>query len=139
MTLSGRANVAALFAILFGTVYLLLLDPPFIVGVIFVFLCIAWAAWSFGAVFWGSDEVESAKVRYALAFASGIGVAFSIAFVLLMNAVPAVQNAITSMATSDGNELSSAAAGFGLGVAFTVLVLCAALCVGLTVWWASKR
>lgn len=139
MPVSGRINVAASFAILLGAAYLVLFDPPFIAHVLFVLLCILWAALCFFAVLRGPDEVVSARVRYALAFASVVGVPISATFALFMNAVPAVQNAITFLASSGGNELAPAAAGFGLGVAFVVLVLSASLLVGLAVWWASKR
>lgn len=139
MPISGRINVAVFFAILLGAAYLVLFDPPFIVRVFFVLLCISWAALCFFTVLRGRDEVVSARVRYALAFSSAVGVPVSAIFVLFMNAVPSVQNAITFLASSDRNELAPAAAGFGLGVAFVVLVLSASLLVGLAVWWASKR
>ena len=139
MPLSERTQAAALFVIFLGTAGLVLFDPPFIALVVFVFLCFSWSAWCFASVFFGSDEVEAASARYALAFASGIGVPISIASILLMSAVPVVQNAITRIATSEGLDLSPAATGFGLGVVYTTVVLCISFCVGLTVWWASKR
>jgi len=139
MILSGRTQAAALFVIFWGAAGLLLFDPPLIAQVVFAFLCFSWSAWCFASVFQGPDEVEAASARFALAFASGIGVPISIAFVMLMSAVPAVQNAIARIATSEGLDLSPAATGFGLGVVFTTMVLCISFCVGLTVWWASKR
>lgn len=139
MPVSGRVQAAALFVIVFGGTSFQLFDPPFIAQVVFVFLCFSWSAWCFASVFRGPDEVEAASARYALAFASSVGVPISITFILLMSAVPAVQNAITRMATLEGHDLSPAATGFGLGVAFTTMVLCVSLGVGLTVWWASKR
>ncbi|WP_189371068.1 hypothetical protein [Tateyamaria omphalii] len=139
MPLSGRTQAAALFVIFFGTSGFLLFDPPFIAQVVFLFFCLAWSAWCFASVFQGSDEVEAASARYALAFASAIGVPVSIACVIMMSAAPAVQNKITRIATSAGQDLSPAATGFGFGVAFTTIILCVSFCVGLTVWWASKR
>ena len=137
--LSGRAQAAALFVIFLGTTSFLLFDPPFIAQVVFVLLCFSWAAWCFVSVFQGPDEMEAASARYALAFASSIGVPISIAFIVLMGAVPSVQNAITGMATSEGLDLIPAAAGFGLGVVFTTAVLSISFCVGLIIWWVSKR
>ncbi|WP_299303500.1 hypothetical protein [uncultured Litoreibacter sp.] len=139
MIRTGRTQVAALFAIFLGTACLLFFNPPFIVQIIFVLVCFSWAAWYFMEIFRGPDEVESASVRYALAFASGLGAPLSITFVMVMSAVPAIQDAITFMASSAENNLSPAAAGFGLGVAFAVFALCTSLCVGSTIWWASKR
>lgn len=139
MQLSKRTQIAALFIPLLGAAYLLIFDTPFIAQVIFVLLCVSWSAWCFISVFRGPDEVEVANVRYALAFASGIGVPLSLAFVLLMIAMPAIQNIISIFASSTRNDLSPATAGFGLGVAFTILILSAVFCSGLAVWWASKR
>ena len=139
MPLSGKVQAAALFVIFLVALVFYCLTLP---SSLRSSLCFSVSRGRRGVLplsFGGPDEVEAASARYALAFASSVGVPISITFILLMSAVPTVQNAITRMATLEGHDLSPAATGFGLGVAFTTMVLCVSLCVGLTVWWASKR
>ena len=69
--------------------------------------------------------------------ASGVGVPLSLSFVMLMVAMPDIQRTIISVAAK--SPLPSAAAGFGLGVTFTIIMLCAIFAIGHAVWWASKR
>ena len=137
MPTSTRSQIVASIAILLGVAYFWVFSPPFFVNVIFVVLCVMWSAWIFISIFRGTDELKSAGIRYALAAASGIGAPLSIAFVMLMVASPDVQRGIASLTAL--SPLSPAAAGFGLGVTFTVLVMCAILVTANSVWWASKR
>jgi len=137
MPTSTRSQIVASIVIFLGVAYFWVFSPPFFVNVIFVVLCVMWSAWIFISIFRGTDELKSAGVRYALAAASGIGAPLSIAFVMLMVASLDVQRGIASLAAL--SPLSPAAAGFGLGVSFTVLVMCAVLVTANSVWWASKR
>lgn len=137
MPTSTRSQIVASIVILLGVAYFWVFSPPFFVNVIFVVLCVMWSAWIFISIFRGTDELKSAGIRYALAAASGIGAPLSIAFVMLMVASPDVQRGIASLTAL--SPLSPAAAGFGLGVTFTVLVMCAILVTANSVWWASKR
>ena len=102
-------------------------------------LCVTWSAWIFLSIFRGTDELKSAGVRYGLAIASGVGVPLSLACVMLMVATPGIQGAITNIATFSKSGLSPAATGFGLGVTFAVVALCAVFVIGHWVWWVSKR
>lgn len=134
---STESWITALLIVCLANVYVLLFKPPYMVNVIFVALCITWSAWIFVSIFKGSDELKSASLRYALAAASGVGVPLSLAFVMLMVATPAIQQAISNLASSSG--LSPAAAGFGMGVTFMIILLCAVLIISHSIWWASKR
>ncbi len=98
-----------------------------------------WSAWTFISVFRGTDELNSAGARYALAIASSIGVPLSIAFVMLMIAVPLIQDTIESTAALGKSGLSPTTIGFGLGVVFTTTLQCVGCAIGYTLWWRSKR
>lgn len=137
MPTSTKSQIVASVVIALGVAYFLFFDPPFFANVIFVVLCVMWSAWIFISILRGKDELLAAGVRYALAVASGVGVPLSLAFVMLMIATPAIQRAIAKLTALSG--LSPSAAGFGLGVTFTMIVLCVVLVIANSVWWASKR
>ena len=139
MPMSTHSQIVASIVIFLGVVYIWVFDAPFFVTVIFGVLCVTWSAWIFISIFRGTDELKSASLRYALAMASGIGAPLSLAFVMLMVATPGVQGVVTSIAALSGSGLSPAAVGFGLGVTFNIILLCAVFIVSHTVWWTSKR
>ncbi len=139
MPTSAQSQTVASIATLLGVAFIWIFSPPFFVTAIFMVLCVAWSAWIFISIFRGTDELKSAGVRYGLAMASGVGVPLSLAFVALMIATPGVQGAITNIAALSKSGLSPPAIGFGLGVTFTVVVLCAVFAAGNWVWWVSKR
>ena len=139
MPASTQSQIAASIVILLGVAFIWAVDPPLFVTVIFMVLCVAYSAWIFISVFQGTDELKSASVRYGLAAASAFGAPLSLAFVMLMIATPGVQDAITNMAALSKSAMSPAATGFGLGVTFTVIVLCIVLVIANSAWWASKR
>lgn len=139
MTASTQSQIVASIVVFLGAAYIWTFGPPFFVTVIFTILCIMWSGWIFISVFRGADEPYSASVRYALAAASGVGVPLSIAFVMLMIATPAIQGVITNIAMFGRSGLSSAAIGFGMGVTFTIIVLCAVFSISHLAWWVSKR
>lgn len=137
MPTSTKSQIVASIVIFLGVAFIWAFGPPFFVTVIFLILCFMWAGWIFISIFQGTDELNSASIRFALAAASGVGVPLSLAFVMLMIAMPDIQRVITSFAAL--SPLSPAAAGFGIGVTFTVLVLCVVLVISQSVWWATKR
>ena len=139
MSTSAQSQVIASIVAFVGAVYIWIFAPPFFVTVIFTVLCLMWSAWVFTSIFRGTDELKSAGIRYALAVASGVGLPLSIAFVMLMVAMPDIQRVITSIAVSSTSGLSPPAVGFALGVSFTFIVLCAVFAISHSVWWASKR
>lgn len=139
MPTSAKSQIAAFIAIFLGVAFIWVFDPPFFVTVVFMVLCLMWSAWVFISIFRGSDELKSAGIRYGLATASGVGVPVSLAFVTLMVATPGVQGAVTNIAMFSESGLSPAAVGFGLGVTFTVVVMCAVFVVGNWTWWVSRR
>lgn len=137
MPTSTRSQIVASVFIFFGVGYFLVFDPPFIANVVFAAVCVMWAAWVFISILRGTDEPLAAGIRYALAAASGVGVPLSLAFVMLMIATPDIQRMVSGMTAM--SKLSPGAAGFGLGVTFTIVVLCTVLIAAHSVWWASKR
>ena len=139
MLTSTQSQIIASIFVFVGAAYIWVFAPPFFVTVVFTVLCLMWSAWIFISVFWGTDELKSAGVRYALAVASGVGLPLSIAFVMLMVAMPDIQHVVTSIAAFSRSGLSPAAVGFALGVSFTFVVLCAVFAISHSVWWASKR
>ncbi|MCV0424900.1 MAG: hypothetical protein K5905_05490 [Roseibium sp.] len=139
MSISAKSQIVAFVIIFPGAVYFFVSTPPFIANVIFVTLCVMWSAWIFISIFRGPDELKSASIRYALAVASGVGVPLTLAFVMLMIATPDIQRAITSIAAYSGSGLSPATVGFGLGVTFSLVTLCAVFMISHSVWWVSKR
>ncbi len=139
MHTSTKSQILASIVIFLGVAYIWVFAPPFFVTVIFMVLCVMWSAWIFISIFRGSDELKSASLRYALAAASGVGVPLTLAFVALMIATPDIQRVITSITAFSGSGLTPAAAGFGLGVTFSVIVLCAVFIMSHWTWWASKR
>ena len=139
MSTSAQSQVIASIVAFVGAVYIWMFAPPFFVTVIFTVLCLMWSAWVFTSIFRGTDELKSAGIRYALAVASGVGLPLSIAFVMLMVAMPDIQHVVTSIAAFSRSGLSPAAVGFALGVSFTFIVLCAVFAISHSVWWASKR
>lgn len=139
MPTSTKSQIAMAIVALLGAAYIWVFGVPFFATVIFTVLCLMWSAWTFISIFRGTDELKSAGIRYALAVASGIGLPLSIAFVMLMVATPDIQRVITSMAAFSRSGLSPAAVGFGLGVSFTFVLLCAVFAISHSVWWASKR
>ncbi len=134
---STQSAIVASIIICLGLTYLFVFKPPFIAKAIFAALCVMWSAWIFISIFRGRDELQSASLTYALALASGVGVPLSLALVMLMITSPALQNVITNFAAL--SPLSSAVAGFGLGVSFTIIILCIVLIISHTIWWVSKR
>lgn len=139
MPTSVRSQTLASIFVFLGVALIWVFDPPLFVTVIFMVLCVTWSAWIFLSIFRGSDELKSAGIRYGLAIASGVGVPLSLTFVMLMIATPGIQGAISNIASFSKSGLSPASTGFGLGVTFTVVVLCAVFVIGNWVWWASKR
>jgi len=139
MLMSTKSHIVASIVVFLGVAYIWVFAPPFFVTVIFAVLCVLWSAWIFISIFRGTDELQSAGVRYALAMASGIGVPLTLAFVVLMIAMPGVQHAIASIAAFSGSGLPPAAIGFGLGVTFSLIVLCAVFVISHSIWWTSKR
>ena len=139
MPTSAQSQIVASIVMFLGVALIWVFDPPFFVTAIFMVLCVTWSAWIFLSIFRGTDELKSAGVRYGLAIASGVGVPLSLACVVLMIATPGIQGAITNIATVSKSGLSPAAIGFGLGVTFAVVVLCAVFVIGHWVWWVSKR
>lgn len=138
MLTSAKSQIVVSAAAFAGAASIWIFAPPFFVTVLFTVLCLMWAAWIITSIFRGTDELKSAGVRYALAAASGVGLPISIAFVMLLVAMPDIQGVITSIAVSSGSGLSPAAVGFALGVSFTFVVLCAVFAVSHSVWWVSK-
>lgn len=136
---SARTQYIVSIAAISGAVLSFAYPVPFAVTVVFTTLCIGWGAWIFVSVLRSGDELQSASVRYAMAAASGIGAPLSLAFVMLMVATPGIQRVVTGIAAYSNSGLSPAAIGFALGITFTVMVLCAVLVVGHSLWWASKR
>ncbi|WP_153769578.1 hypothetical protein [Labrenzia sp. CE80] len=134
-----RSQFVTLVVIYVCMAVLLAIDPPFFVQFAFVLACISYAAWCFFTVFRGPDEVQSAHARYALAFASGTSVPLCLTFVTVMVATPSLQNLIASLATNTRSDLLPTAAGFGMGVMFTLSLMVITFIIGLTIWWASKR
>jgi len=139
MPTTKRSQFIALVIIYLCMAYLLTIDPPFFVQFSFVLVCISYAAWCFVTVFRGPDEVQSAHARYALAFASGTSVPLCLTFVMVMTATPSIQNLIASWAMNARGDLLPTAAGFGMGVMFTLSLLVITFATGLTIWWVSKR
>lgn len=137
MPLSARSQIAATFLLVLGLAYIWVSAPPFFVNLIFAILCVMWSAWILRSIFQGSDELKAASLRYALAAASGVGVPLSLALVMLMTAAPGIQQTIANMAAA--SPLPPSAAGFGLGVTFTLVVMCTVVVIANSVWWASKR
>ena len=137
MPTSTKSQIVASIVVALGVAWFLFFDPPFFANVIFMVLCVMWSAWIFISILRGKDELMAAGIRYALAAASGVGVPLSLAFVMLMVATPGLQHAIVKLTALSG--LSPGAAGFGLGVTFTMIVLCLVLVVANSVWWATKR
>lgn len=137
MPASRRSQIVANCIFALGVAYIWIFKPPIFVTVIFTALCITWSAWIFIANFRGTDELQAASLKHALAAASGYGVPLTVAFVLLMIATPNIQHAIAGLAAL--SRLSPASAGFGLGVSFTVIALCGVFSVCHSVWWVSKR
>ena len=138
MATSTKSQIVASAVIFLGVAFIWVFSPPFFMTVIFMVLCVTWAAWNFMSVFRGTDELKSAGVRYGLATASAVGVPLSLAFVMLMIATPGIQGAITNIATFSNSGLSPTAVGFGLGVTFTVVVSCLVFTIGHWAWWMSK-
>ncbi|MDB4308301.1 hypothetical protein N9919_00025 [Porticoccaceae bacterium] len=136
---SMQSHAVASIVAFLGVAYIWVFDVPFIATIIFTVLCVIWSAWTMIAIFRGTDELQSAGIRYGLAVASGLGVPLSIAFVMLMIITPDIQNAIASIATYGRSGLSLAATGFALGVTFTLITSCALFAIGHSVWWVSKR
>ena len=139
MPASAQSQTLASIFIFLGVALIWVFGPPLFVTVIFMVLCVTWSASVFISIFRGSDEMKSAGIRYGLAIASGVGVPLSLAFVMLMVATPGIQGAIANIAAFSNSGLSPASIGFGLGVTFTVVVLCTVFVIGHWVWWASKR
>ncbi len=139
MPTTKRSQFIALVIIYLCMAYLLTIDPPFFVQFSFVLVCISYAAWCFFTVFRGPDEVQSAHARYALAFASGTSVPLCLTFVMVMTATPSIQNLIASWAMNARGDLLPTAAGFGMGVMFTLSLMVITFATGLTIWWVSKR
>ena len=139
MFTSIRSQILATIIALLGAAYIWAFGAPFFATAAFTVLCLVWSASIFFSVFRGTDELKTAGIRYALAVASGVGVPLSIAFVMLMIAVPDVQQAITSIAASSRSGLSPAPVGFALGVSFTFATMCAIFALSHSLWWFSKR
>ena len=139
MPTSTQSQIVVSIVAFLGAAYIWVFGAPFFATVIFTVLCLMWSARILISIFRGTDELKSAGIRYALAVASGVGVPLSIAFVMLMVAMPDIQRVITSIAASSRSGLSPAAVGFALGVSFTFILLCAVFAVSHSVWWASKR
>lgn len=139
MLTSTRPQVAASIVIMLGVTYIWVFAPPFFVTIIFAALCILWSAWTIISVLRGTDELQSASTRYALAIASGVGIPLSIVFVLLMISTPSVQDTITNIAMVGNSGLSQAAIGFGLGVTFTMVLQCVICVIASSTWWMSKQ
>lgn len=134
---STSVQIITMVTIFLGVICIWTLKPPFFLNALFGILCFLWSGWTFISIFRGTDELKSASVRYALAAASGVGVPLSVAFVMLMIAREDIQLAITQIAGK--SPLWPAAAGFGLGVSFTIIVMSSVFIISHTVWWASKR
>ena len=139
MPISAKSQIVAFIAIFLGVAIIWVFNPPVLVIAIFMVLCFMWSGWTFISIFRGGDELKSASIRYGLATASGVGVPVSLAFVMLMIAAPDIQGAITNIAMFSQSGLSPAAVGFGMGVTFTMVVMCAVFLLGNWAWWASRR
>ncbi len=139
MLTSAQSQIVISIAAFLGAAFIWTFGAPFFATVIFTMLCLMWAAWIFISILRGTDELKSAGIKDALAIASGAGIPLSIAFVMLMIAMPDIQSAITGIAASSKSGLSPAAVGFALGVSFTFITSCAIFAISHTVWWASKR
>ena len=139
MFASTRSQILVTIIAFLSAAYIWVFGAPFLATAAFTVLCLVWSAWIFISVFRGTDELKTAGIRYALAVASGVGVPLSVAFVMLMVAIPGVQQAITSIAMSSRSGLSPAPVGFALGVSFTFVTMCAVFALSHSVWWFSKR
>ncbi|MEP0235871.1 hypothetical protein [Roseibium sp.] len=139
MTLSRPTQISMFVLIVLGTSYFMIAETSFTAQVLFVLFCISYAALCFMSVLGGTDEVVAASIRYALAFASGIGVPLVCLFVLLMKVVPDIQGWISYFAALSANDVLPAAAGFGLGIVFAMFTLVCVFIAGLMVWWVSMR
>lgn len=139
MLRSAQSQIVVSIVGFVGAGYIWAVGVPFFATAIFTALCLLWSAWIIISIFRGTDELQSAGIRYALAVASGIGAPLSIALVMLMVAIPDVQRVITSVAAASRSGLSPATIGFALGVSSTFIVMCAVFAISHSVWWASKR
>lgn len=139
MSTSTQSQIVASIVAFLGVAFIWVFGPPFFVTVILTVLCVMWSAWIFISIFRGTDELKSASISYGLAVASGVGIPISLAFVMLMVAMPDIQGVITSIAAFSKSGLSPAAIGFALGVTFTLVVLCAVFAISHSAWWISKR
>ncbi|WP_341368643.1 hypothetical protein [Yoonia sp. BS5-3] len=139
MLFNKPTQILAFVAVVIGTAYCVLIGAPRAVRILFVLACIGWSAWHFISIFRGRDEVVAAGIKYALAFASGVGVPCTCLFVVLMIETRGIQNEIASLASYARSGLHPAAAGFGMGVTFTMLTLTLAFVAGVLSWWAAKR
>lgn len=139
MLTSTRSQIIALVIVFLATAFFVIFDTPFIANVIVTVLIVAGGAWIMISVLRGPDELQSAAVRFGLAFGAGIGVPFSLAFVMLMRATPNIQDVITRAAAFSTNDLSPAAVGFAMGVVFVIFVASMCFAAGHSIWWMSKR
>lgn len=108
-------------------------------NLIWTSFCLLSGAWLVIRVLRGPDEVQSAGVRFSLAFGAGAGVPLTVVFVMIMRHTPPVAEVITSIAAFSNNELSPAAVGFGLGAVFTVLVVVFFFIASNIIWWSAQR
>lgn len=137
MTISMRSQIVASIVAFVGVSLIWIYKPPFVITAAFTAFCLFWSAGVIITIFRGTDELNSASLRYSLAFASGAGTPLCCAFVVLMIAETNLQLAITKLA--EFSPLPSAAAGFGIGVTFTILVMCTVFMTAHSIWWISKR
>lgn len=137
MSTKSQAVAAAAFSLSGACIWIY--SVPFYVTALFTLLCIFWAAMIFVHIFKGTDELKVAGIRYGLAAASGLGVPLSLAFVMLVVALPELQNVIVSIATYSRSGIMPTAVGFGLGVTFMIILMCAVFAASHWYWWASKQ
>ncbi|MCH2067603.1 MAG: hypothetical protein MK208_10240 [Shimia sp.] len=139
MPSSTYSQISVFVAVCIGVAFFFVFEVSFVADIIFSALCILWAGWVFFSIFRDQDELKWASVRYALATASSVGVPLSLAFVMLMVTMPALQNVVSSVAAMSGSGLPLSAVGFGLGVTFAMIVMSAVFVISQSFWWVSRR
>ncbi|MCG8490313.1 MAG: hypothetical protein MI743_01750 [Sneathiellales bacterium] len=139
MLMSTKSQLLASVVLCLGGAYIWFYGVPFYMTALFTIFCILWAGMIFVQIFKGTDELKAAGIRYGLAAASGIGVPLSLACVMLMVAMPELQNVIAGIAAYSRSGIMPIAVGFGLGVTFMIILMCAVFAASHWYWWASKR
>ena len=139
MTSAIRTSMAAIFAyVIFRVTYF---DPlPKLAGSILGF---ALMPLTVGAVIWSiarsKDDVYRASAFESFAWGALVGVGLIYTGIFALRYTPSVSEWLQTVALAATNGLSPAAVGFGLGAAFSIIVVWFSLFVSWAIWWARKR